>query len=96
MATTDNEVIYLPLENVDSEHCAMIVDNGLAKVKGVANHKVELNNNRAAITVNTKEAVADAVHVIKRFGIWCNHRKKIFSGAEYDLCILCHQCRKYS
>ncbi|MCB0849197.1 MAG: heavy-metal-associated domain-containing protein, partial [Bacteroidetes bacterium] len=78
MATTDNEVIYLPLENVDSEHCAMIVDNGLAKVKGVANHKVELNNNRAAITVNTKEAVADAVHAIKDLGYGVTTVKKSF------------------
>lgn len=78
MATTDNEVIYLPLENVDSEHCAMIVDNGLAKVKGVASHKVELNNNRAAITVNTKEAVADAVHAIKDLGYGVTTVKKSF------------------
>lgn len=78
MATTDNEIIYLPLENVDSEHCAMIVDNGLAKVKGVAHHKVELNNNRAAITVNTKEAVADAVHAIKDLGYGVTTVKKSF------------------
>jgi Cu2+-exporting ATPase len=43
--------IYIPLEDVESEHCALIVEKGLAQVKGVETHKVELNNRRAAITV---------------------------------------------
>ena len=43
------EIIYLPLEDINSEHCALIVDNGLAKVKGIKTHSVELNNQRAAI-----------------------------------------------
>jgi Cu2+-exporting ATPase len=47
MATHDKNSIFLPLENVESEHCALIVDKGLAQVKGLENHKVELNNNRA-------------------------------------------------
>ena len=31
MATNNNE-FRIPLEGVDSEHCALIVDNGLAKL----------------------------------------------------------------
>lgn len=69
MATDNNkEIIYLPLEEVESEHCALIVDKGLSQVKGVESHKVELNNRRAAITVNNKAAVNEAVKTIKDLG----------------------------
>ncbi|WP_242920232.1 heavy metal translocating P-type ATPase [Pontibacter liquoris] len=68
MATDNNETIYLPLEDVESEHCALIVDKGLAHVKGIESHRVELNNHRAAITVNDPEVVADAVKAIKDLG----------------------------
>jgi Cu2+-exporting ATPase len=69
MATNSNkEIIYLPLEDVESEHCALIVEKGLAQVKGVETHKVELNNRRAAITVGNKEVVGEAVKAIKELG----------------------------
>lgn len=69
MATDNNkEIVYLPLEDVKSEHCALIVEKGLAQVKGVETHKVELNNGRAAITVDNSEAVGEAVKAIKELG----------------------------
>jgi P-type Cu2+ transporter len=68
MATTDKQTIYLPLEDVESEHCALIVNKGLAGVKGIQSHSVELNNHRAAITVNSPDAVFDAVKAIKDLG----------------------------
>src|SRR3989338_9238066 len=49
METTDRNMLYIPLEGVENEHCAMIVDNGLKELEGVTTHKVELNNNRAII-----------------------------------------------
>ena len=49
MGELGTTTIYLPLENVESEHCALIVDNSLGKVEGMSVHKVELNNNRALI-----------------------------------------------
>ena len=36
MATNINE-FRIPLEGVESEHCALIVDNGLAKLR-ILNH----------------------------------------------------------
>ncbi len=79
MATTDTkEIIYLPLEDVESEHCALIVDKGLAQVKGVESHKVELNNRRAAITVTNKEVIAEAVKAIKGLGYGVSTVKHIF------------------
>ncbi|WP_202704405.1 heavy metal translocating P-type ATPase [Flavobacterium sp. UGB4466] len=70
MATTDNnkETIYIPLEDVNSEHCALIVEKGLAEVRGIETHKVEVNNRRAAITVKGNETVGNAVKVIKDLG----------------------------
>lgn len=65
---TNRENIYIPLEDVESEHCALIVEKGLAQVKGVETHKVELNNRRAAITVDSNETVGEAVKAIKDLG----------------------------
>lgn len=67
---TDNkkEIIYLPLEDVESEHCALIVDKGLAQVKGIESHNVELNNGRAAITVKDNAVIGEAVKAIKDLG----------------------------
>lgn len=79
MATTnEKELIYLPLEDVESEHCALIVEKGLAQVKGVESHKVELNNHRAAITVEDNEVVAEAVKAIKDLGYGVPTIKKTF------------------
>jgi len=68
MVANNKEVIYLPLEDVESEHCALIVDKGLAQVKGIESHKVEVNNRRAAITVRDNEVIAEAVKAIKDLG----------------------------
>ncbi|MFQ2998561.1 heavy metal translocating P-type ATPase [Elizabethkingia anophelis] len=78
MATNNKETIYLPLEDVESEHCALIVEKGLAQVKGIATHKVELNNRRAAITVNNTEVVGEAVKVIKDLGYGVSTVKNTF------------------
>ena len=69
MATNNNrETVYIPLEDVESEHCALIVEKGLAKVEGLETQKVEINNRRAAITVKDTETVGKAVAAIKDLG----------------------------
>ncbi len=79
MAVNNNkETVYIPLEGVESEHCALIVEKSLAQVKGIEAHKVELNNRRAAITVDTNETVADAVRAIKDLGYGVPTIKKTF------------------
>lgn len=80
MATNNNtkETIFIPLENVESEHCALIVDKGLAEVKGVETHKVEVNNRRAVITVKGNETVGNAVKAIKDLGYGVPTLKKTF------------------
>ncbi len=79
MAINNNKsIIYLPLEDVESEHCALIVDKGLAKVKGIQSHQVELNNRRAAITVSDEEVVAEAVKTVKDLGYGVTSVKATF------------------
>jgi Cu2+-exporting ATPase len=78
MANNNSETIYLPLEDVESQHCAMIVEKGLAQVKGVQSQKVELNNGRAVITVSNNEVVAEAVKAIKGLGYGVSTVKKTF------------------
>ena len=72
--------IYIPLENVDSEHCALIVDKGLADVKEISSHKVELNNHSAIITAAKypEEAVQAAVKQIRDLGYDVTSIKQTF------------------
>ncbi|MFD2962318.1 MULTISPECIES: heavy metal translocating P-type ATPase [Olivibacter] len=66
MAT--KETVYIPLTDVESEHCALIVEKGLAQISGVESHQVELNNHRAAIRVTDNAVIREAVKVIKDLG----------------------------
>lgn len=69
----------LPLSGVESEHCALIVDKGLAGVKGIKSHKVELNNNRAIIqTDGDSDALPNAVKAIRGLGYGVDTVKKSF------------------
>jgi P-type Cu2+ transporter len=74
-----HSIIYLPLQGMDSEHCAMIISKGLAEVKEITSHKVELNNNRAAIeTADVATAVPAAVKQIRSLGYDVPTIKKTF------------------
>lgn len=76
MATPVNNTFYIPLEDVESEHCALIVDKGLDKIKSIDSHKVELNNNRAIITTSKSEALPEAVNTIRDLGYGVTTAKK--------------------
>lgn len=67
MDTTQN-LIELPLSGVESEHCALIVDRGLAKLPGITSHKVELNNHKAIITIKDEDVIPQAVNAIRGLG----------------------------
>lgn len=54
--------INIPLIDVESEHCALIVDKGIASVKGVKKHKVEFNNRQAVVEVDeTQDGVLNNI-----------------------------------
>ncbi len=78
MATENETLLYIPLEGVESEHCALIVDNGLTEVKGIKSHKVELNNRRAVITSDNSETLPDAVKTIRDLGYGVTTVKNTF------------------
>ena len=79
MVNNTDSSLYLPLEGVESEHCALIIDKGLGKVEGITDHKVELNNNRAVIhTTDDIEVLPKAVQAIRDLGYDVNTVKKNF------------------
>ncbi|WP_281635337.1 heavy metal translocating P-type ATPase [Flavobacterium marginilacus] len=80
--------IFLPLEGVESEHCALIIDKALSRQQGIKTHKVELNNKRAVIQVANTEAVSEAVHLIKDLGYGVTTIKKTFPVLELS-CASC-------
>ncbi len=75
MPTNQNE-FFLPLEGVESEHCALIVNKGLDKVQGLDTHKVELNSRRAVIHSNNPQSISEAVKAIKNLGYGVTSVKK--------------------
>jgi len=79
MRSEETNTIILPLEGVDSEHCALIVDKGLSKIEGIGSHKVELNNERAVIeTEDTAAVTKQAVVTIRELGYEVTTVKKSF------------------
>lgn len=62
METAAN-TIEIPLVGVHSEHCALIIDKGLAQLEGVTSHKVDLNNEKA--TVQADEKKTDLPQIVK-------------------------------
>ena len=68
-----DQTFKLPLTDVESEHCALIVDKGLGEIPKIKSHKVELNNNQAVITTDDpEEAIPEAVSVIRGLGYGVN------------------------
>ena len=89
MTTKSNSSqIYIPLEGVESEHCAFIVDKGLNQVHGLINHKVEVNNNRAAVEINNPKVLSEVVQTVKDLGYNVPTIKKIFPVLEMS-CASC-------
>jgi len=79
MAVENNNSIYLPIEGVNNEHCALIVDKGLSKVAGIATHTIDVNNRRAVITTNGDlEVVPNAIKAIRDLGYEVDTVKKSF------------------
>lgn len=79
MAGEKDRRIFLPLEGVESEHCAMILDNAFKKADGIISHKIELNNRRAVIESDEPSTVLPrAVKIIRDLGYGVPTVKKSF------------------
>ncbi|WP_312792693.1 heavy metal translocating P-type ATPase [Sphingobacterium sp.] len=72
------DTVYIPLQDVESEHCALIVEKGLAQVEGLESYHVELNNHRVAIVPKNREAVVNSVQAIKDLGYGVSTLTKTF------------------
>lgn len=67
---TMEEPIYIPLNGIENEDVAAVIDGELEKVKGVKSHRVDLNNKRAVLTATKypEEVVQAAVERIRELG----------------------------
>ncbi|MES2778300.1 MAG: heavy metal translocating P-type ATPase [Bacteroidota bacterium] len=78
MTTETNQPINLPIEGMDSEHCALIIDKGMQSISSITHYKVELNNKRVVLeSANKPLAIADAVKTIRGLGYEVPTIKKI-------------------
>lgn len=74
---TEDTTIKLPIEGMDSEHCALIVDKAVGSVPEVKEHHVELNNRIAVLSSERPvEAVQHAVQAVKDNGYDVPTRKR--------------------
>lgn len=75
----ESTILELPVENMDSEHCALIVDKALGNVPSVGEHHVELNNHKAIVTTSTPvETVREVVAAIHDRGYEVPTMKRTF------------------
>lgn len=77
MANQQNTTWAIPLEGVNNEHCARIVNTGLGKLQGIQAHSVEVNNQRAIITGSTT-LLPEVVNTIRDLGYDVPAIKKTF------------------
>lgn len=69
METDQNNSTYLPIEGMDSEHCALIIEKGLSSLTDISSLKVELNNNRALISAkDLPKTIGKVVTTIRDLG----------------------------
>lgn len=76
---TYKKLIYLPLEGVESNHSALIVENNLNKLEGIELSKVDLNKSRVLIQVKNHEVIAKALIAINKLGYNVTTILKTFS-----------------
>lgn len=63
-----NNLMLIPIENMESEHCALIIDKELAQIEGIKSHQVELNNHRAVIETENLEIIPNIIQRINNLG----------------------------
>lgn len=75
-----NITYELPLIDVHSEHCALIIDKELGTIEGITSHHVELNNEKAFIAIanNQTHLISDAVTHIRDIGYQVATEQKKF------------------
>lgn len=66
---TSSNTLHLPIEGMDSEHCALIIQKGLTSSSDNDSYTVELNNKRVRIQSNDlPRATSKAVSIVRDLG----------------------------
>jgi len=78
MVQSSSDTVFIPLEQVESEHCALIIGKALSQIDGIQNPRVELNNQRASVQVKDKNVLYNAVSTIRDLGYGVTLEKKSF------------------
>lgn len=76
---TKEELLEVPLIGVSSEHCALIVDQGIGKLQGVKSHRVDFNNEKAILELDEiKTPLHEVVRAVRDLGYGVVTTKKEF------------------
>lgn len=68
MSSDKFSTFIIPLEGVNSEHCALILEKGFEKVEGLYSYKIEVNNQRAIVETKDNTTLIKTVHTIRNLG----------------------------
>lgn len=63
-----NHILYIPVEGMESTHCAAIIDQILKNIDGLKFYQTEFNNKRVVIEVTDKESTSKIVEAIQKLG----------------------------
>ena len=83
MSVNSNPIeVLLPIQGLESEHCALVITKGLNKLEGLINHRVELNNNRVFIKAQNSAVIPAVIEAIKELGYDVPTIKRTFPVLE--------------
>lgn len=78
MSTLQAMPVILPLQGVESEHAAQIIEKALRQINGILKARVEVNNSRALIEIDDTETLNEVVKTIRCLGYQVITLKKTF------------------
>jgi P-type Cu2+ transporter len=80
--------VFIQIEGVDSEHCALIIDKEIGRLAGVVSLKMELNNKRLRLESKSQATLIEAVNVIQGLG----YEVPVLEGSFPVLNMSCASC----
>lgn len=78
MSTLQAMPVILPLQGVESEHGAQIIEKALRQINGIVKARVEVNNSRALVEIDDTETLNEVVKTIRGLGYQVITLKKTF------------------